>query len=257
MSTFENTKILVTGASSGIGRAIVERCAANNAQVVAVARRGERLAELHKLFPNNLYPLTVDIRNREELLDAVSGLPKSFAPIDILINNAGMGRGGDSVYDGNPDDWDEMIDTNIRGALNLIHTILPGMVAKGSGQIINMGSIAASYAYPTSNVYGATKAFIRRLSLNLRTDLAGTGVRVTDIEPGVVETEFTKNRLRGDAKAAKSLYDSFHALQPADIARVVEFVALTPRHVNIDTIEVMPTDQTVTGFTLGSATYEG
>ena len=206
--------------------------------MVAIARRTERLVELQKTFPNNLHPLTVDIRNREELLDAISGLPKAFTPIDILINNAGMGRGGDSVYDGNPDDWDEMIDTNIRGAMNLIHAILPGMVAMSSGQIINMGSIAATYAYPTSNVYGATKAFIKRLSLNLRTDLAGTGVRVTDIEPGVVETEFTENRLRGDVKTAKSLYSSFHALQPDDIARVVEFVALTPQHVNIDTIEV-------------------
>ena len=257
MPTFHNIKILVTGASSGIGRSIAERFAANEAQVIAIARRTERLAELHKAFPNNLHPLAVDIRNREQLIDSISGLPNSFAPINVLVNNAGMGKGGDSVYNGNPDDWDEMIDTNIRGAMNVIHAVLPSMVERSSGQIINMGSIAASYAYPTSNVYGATKAFIKRLSLNLRTDLAGTGVRVTDIEPGVVETEFTENRLRGDVNAAKSLYDSFRALQPADVARVVEFVTSTPQHVNIDTIEVMPTDQTATGFTLGSATYEG
>ena len=257
MPPFRNKNILITGASSGIGRAIAERFARAEARVIAIARRSERLQELQELFPKHVYPVTIDVRDRKGLVSCISDLPSQYWRIDILINNAGMGRGGDSMHDGNPEDWDEMIDTNIRGVLHAIHIVLPAMVKAKSGQIINMGSIAANYAYPTSNIYGATKAFLRRLSLNLRTDLAGTGVRVTDIEPGVVETEFTANRLRGDEAAAKSLYSSFRALQPQDIARVVEFVTSTPQHVNIDTIEVMPTDQTATGFTLGTTTYDG
>ncbi|MBL09992.1 MAG: hypothetical protein CL402_05670 [Acidiferrobacteraceae bacterium] len=257
MSALINTKILVTGASSGIGKAVVQRFAADDAKVTAIARREDKLLELKQNYPNNIHTITADVRDRERLVDGISKIPHSFGPTEVLVNNAGLGRGGDSLHDGNPDDWDEMIDTNIRGAMNLIYAVLPGMVSLNRGQIINMGSIASNYAYPTSNVYGATKAFLRRLSLNMRTDLAGTKIRITNVEPGVVATDFTATRLRGDVTTAKSLYNSFKPLDPEDIARVVHFIVSTPQHVNIDTIEVMPTEQTAAGFTLGSDTYVG
>lgn len=250
-------KVLVTGASSGIGKATAERFAAEDAKVTAIARREVKLRELRQNYPNNIHTITADVRDREKLVQSISRIPQSYGPIEVLVNNAGLGRGGDSLHDGSPDDWDEMIDTNIRGAMNLIYAVLPSMVSSNVGQIINMGSIASNYAYPTSNVYGATKAFLRRLSLNMRTDLAGTKIRITNVEPGVVATDFTTTRLRGDVTASESLYNSFKPLHPEDIARVIHFIASTPQHVNIDTIEVMPTEQTAAGFTLGSDTYSG
>lgn len=257
MSNMEKKNVLVTGASSGIGWAIAEHFASNGHRVVAAARRNELVNKLSKTHPNQIHPITLDVKDLDAVISTLSRLPDDYHQIDILVNNAGMGRGGDSFYDGNPADWQEMIDTNITGAMNILHAILPQMVQRKSGQVINMGSIAASYAYPTSNVYGATKAFLRRLSLNLRTDLIGTNVRVTDIEPGVVETAFTATRLSGDQETAEKLYNSFKALQPQDIARVVDFVASTPEHVNIDTIEVMPTEQAAAGFILGTKAYSG
>lgn len=254
MPNIRDRTVLVTGASSGIGLATARRLAGRGCRVIAVARRKERLAALADEFAGRVHALELDVRDQAAVSAAVDGLPSEFVSIDVLVNNAGLGRGGGPVQEGQIENWMEMVDTNVKGLLNVLHAVLPGMTARKRGHIVNMSSIAATQAYPGSNVYGGTKGFVHVLSKNLRTDLAGTGIRVTDIQPGAVATEFASVRLGADDERLKSIYQGYRPLTGEDIAEVVEFVIGVPDHVNISSIEVMPTDQAAAGFTMGGPT---
>jgi 3-hydroxy acid dehydrogenase/malonic semialdehyde reductase len=191
-----------------------------------------------------LLPVTLDITDREAVEQAVRSLPAAFAEVDVLVNNAGLALGLDLAQSAHVEDWDTMVDTNVKGLLYCTHAVLPGMVARNRGHIVNMGSIAAEFPYPGGNVYGATKAFVHQFSLNLRADLHGTAVRVTDIEPGLVGgTEFSNVRFKGDEARAASLYANTQPLTPEDIADAVHWVTTRPAHVNINIMSLMPVAQ--------------
>jgi 3-hydroxy acid dehydrogenase / malonic semialdehyde reductase len=236
--------ILVTGATAGFGAAIARRFAADGARIIAAGRRRERLDALAtELGPDRIHPLVLDVRDRAAVEAAIAGLPAEFADIDLLVNNAGLALGLTPAPQADLDDWETMVDTNVKGLMYVTRAVLPGMVARHRGQIVNLGSIAATYPYPGGNVYGATKAFVRQFSLNLRADLLGTKIRVTDIEPGLVGgTEFSAVRF-GDAQKAAKLYEGADALTPEDIAEAVHWVATLPARVNINAIEMMPVTQ--------------
>jgi 3-hydroxy acid dehydrogenase / malonic semialdehyde reductase len=210
--------ILVTGASAGFGTAIARRFAAADpgARIVAVARRADRLAALRdEIGAARVHALPLDVADRAAVERAVATLPPAFAAIDVLVNNAGLARGLDPAQTASLDDWDAMVDVNIRGLMYMTHAVLPGMVARGRGHVVNIGSTAGEWPYPGGNVYGATKAFVRQFSLNLRADLFGTPVRVTDIEPGLVGgTEFSAIRFKGDMDAAAKPYEGTEPLTP-------------------------------------------
>lgn len=237
--------VFVTGATSGFGLAIARRFATDGCRIVAAGRRGDRLEALTaELGGDVVHPLVLDVRDRAAVEQAVAGLPAAFAEIDILVNNAGLARGLEPAQAADLDGWDAMVDTNVKGLLYITRALLPGMVARDRGHVVNMGSVAANWPYPGGNVYGATKAFVRQFSLNLRADLAGTRVRVTDIEPGLVGgTEFSTVRFAGDRDRAAKLYASADALTPGDIAEAVHWVAGLPGRVNINTLEIMPVTQ--------------
>jgi len=213
--------VLVTGASSGFGTSIARRFAADGARVVIAARRGDRIA----------------------------ALPPAFADIDILVNNAGLAKGLEPAQRADLDDWDQMVDTNCKGLMYATRAVLPGMVARGRGHVINIGSVAGSYPYPGGNVYSASKAFVHQFSLNLRSDLHATGVRVTCIEPGLAGgTEFSTVRFNGDQQRASAVYTGVDALGPDDIAEAVHWVASLPAHVNVNVLELMTVDQSFAPF---------
>jgi len=237
--------VLVTGASSGIGEAIARRYAAAGVKVVATARRGERLTALVDEFGEALIFVSVlDVRDRDAIEQLPASLPAEFAEIDVLVNNAGLALGLEPAQEADVEQWEQMIDTNCTGLVNMTRMLLPGMVERGRGHVVNIGSIAATYPYPGGNVYGATKAFVRQFSLNLRADLHGTGVRVTCIEPGMIGgTEFSEVRFGGDAEKAAGVYAGTQPLTPEDIASSVAWVTSQPEHVNINTIELMPVVQ--------------
>jgi len=235
----------VTGASSGLGAAIARRFAAAGARVVACARRADRLAALGP----DVVPLVLDVRDRAAVAAAIDALPASHADIDVLVNNAGLARGLEPAHQADLDDWEQMLDTNCRGLVYCTHAVLPGMVARGRGHVVNIGSTAATYPYPGGNVYGATKAFVRQFSLNLRSDLHGTGVRVTCVEPGMVGgTEFSVVRFDGDAERAARVYAGMVPLTADDVAEAVYWCATQPPHVNVNTIELMPVAQSFAPF---------
>ena len=239
-----STTVFVTGASAGFGEAIARRFAADGARVVISARRAARITELAKELRGDVLPLTLDVKDRAAVADAVSGLPPEFAAIDVLVNNAGLARGLEPAYKADLDDWDAMIDTNCKGLTYCTRAILPGMVERGRGHVINLGSIAGTYPYPGGNVYGATKAFVHQFSLDLRSDLRGTGVRVTSVEPGLSGgTEFSVVRFGGDRARAGQVYQGVHPLQAGDVAEAVHWAASLPPHVNINVIEMMPVAQ--------------
>jgi 3-hydroxy acid dehydrogenase/malonic semialdehyde reductase len=236
--------ILVTGATAGFGAAIARRFAAGGARIVAAGRRRERLDALAaELGRDVIHPLVLDVRDRAAVEAAVAGLPAGFADIDLLVNNAGLAVGLAPAQEADLDGWEAMVDTNVKGLMYVTRAVLPGMVARDRGHIVNLGSTAALYPYPGGNVYGATKAFVRQFSLNLRADLLGTKIRVSDIEPGLVGgTEFSVVRF-GDAEKAAKLYEGADALTPEDIAEAVHWVATLPPRVNINSIEMMPVTQ--------------
>ncbi len=238
--------VFITGATSGIGRASAERFAREGWRVIAAGRRTERLQALAATHPGIL-PLPLDVRDREAVNAAFADLPEEFRDIDILVNNAGLALGLESAQDASLDDWDTMVDTNIKGLMYCARAVLPGMIARKTGHVINIGSIAGIYAYPGGNVYCATKAFSLQFSRALRCDTHGTGVRVTDIEPGLLETEFSLIRFKGDAERSDRLYSGADPLRPEDIADIIWWVATQPGHVNITQVEVMPTSQTLGG----------
>ena len=236
--------VFVTGASAGFGEAIARRFAADGARVIISARRSDRIAELAEELGSDVLPLTLDVRDRAAVAGAVSGLPPEFAAIDVLVNNAGLAMGLEPAYEASLDDWDAMIDTNCKGLAYCTRAVLPGMVARGHGHVINLGSIAGTYPYPGGNVYGATKAFVHQFSLDLRSDLQGTGVRVTSVEPGLSGgTEFSVVRFGGDRGKAGQVYEGVHPLEAGDVAEAVHWAASLPSHVNINVIEMMPVAQ--------------
>jgi 3-hydroxy acid dehydrogenase/malonic semialdehyde reductase len=236
--------VFVTGASAGFGEAIARRFAADGARVIVSARRSDRIAEQAKELGSDVLPLTIDVRDRAAVADAVSGLPPEFAAIDVLVNNAGLALGLEPAYEASLDDWDAMIDTNCKGLAYCTRAVLPGMVERGHGHVINLGSIAGTYPYPGGNVYGATKAFVHQFSLDLRSDLQGTGVRVTSVEPGLSGgTEFSVVRFGGDRGKAGQVYEGVHPLEAGDVAEAVHWAASLPSHVNINVIEMMPVAQ--------------
>ncbi len=238
-------KLFVTGATSGFGAAIVRRFAAGGHRIVATGRRSDRLEALAREFgPDCLHPLILDVRDRNAVEAAIGGLPPEFTDLDLLVNNAGLALGLDTAQRADLEAWETMVDTNIKGLMYVTRAVLPGMVARNRGLIVNLGSIAATYPYPGGNVYGATKAFVRQFSLNLRADLLGTKVRVSDVEPGLVGgTEFSTVRFRGDGAKAAKLYEGADALTPEDIAETVHWIATLPPRVNVNAIELMPVTQ--------------
>ncbi|MDE0878966.1 MAG: SDR family NAD(P)-dependent oxidoreductase [Sphingomonas bacterium] len=234
---------LVTGATSGFGDAVARQVVAAGGRVIAVGRREDRLHALRDDLGDRLHPLVLDLTDRDAIGAAVAGLPADFDEIDILFNNAGLALGLTSAQEGRIAQWREMIATNVTAVTELVHAVLPGMVARGRGDIVNMSSVAATYPYPGGNIYGATKAFVRQFSLNLRADVVGTGVRVTSVEPGMCDTEFSTVRFDGDKGAADKVYANMTPLSADDIANAVTWILQQPRHVNINAIELMPMQQ--------------
>lgn len=233
--------VCVTGATSGIGRATVERFVKEGWEAVALGRREERLAALAAEHPGRIRTARLDVRDRDE----VERVFKSMGDIDVLVNNAGLALGLEPAQECSLDDWDAMVDTNIKGLLYCTRAALPGMVARKAGHVVNLGSIAGTYAYPGSNVYGASKGFVLQFSRGLRCDLHGTGVRVTDIEPGLLESEFSDVRFKGDESRFENLYKNAHPLLPEDVADAIWWVATRPAHVNVSQVEIMPTTQSL------------
>ena len=241
--------VFITGASAGFGVAFARRFAREGWKVVATARRTDRLQALADELGPALLPVELDVQDRDAVYAAFDRLPESHRTVDVLINNAGLALGLEPAQRASPDDWDQMIDTNVRGLVHCSRAALPGMVERRRGLVINIGSVAASYPYPGGNVYGGTKAFVRQFSLNLRSELHGTGVRVTCIEPGLVGgSEFSQVRFRGDLERAEGVYRGANALSPEDIAETVWWTVSLPPHVNINTLEVMPVTQSWAGF---------
>jgi 3-hydroxy acid dehydrogenase / malonic semialdehyde reductase len=246
-STKQGT-VFVTGASSGFGAAVARRFAADGARVVAAARRTDRVRDLAAEFAPLVLPLALDVRDREAVAAAVAGLPAEFSAVDLLVNNAGLALGLGPAQQADLDDWDQMIETNCKGLAYVTRAVLPGMVARGRGHVINLGSVAGSYPYPGGNVYGGTKAFVHQFSLDLRSDLHGTGVRVTCVEPGMADTEFSLVRFDGDQSKADSTYAGMQPLTADDVAESIHWAASLPPHVNVNTIELMPVAQSFAPF---------
>lgn len=235
--------IVITGVTSGFGLATARVFAQEGWNVVGTGRRQDRLDGLKNELGGRFLPLTLDMRDKDAVFAAFAGLPAPWSDVDVLVNNAGLALGLAPCQTADLDDWETMIDTNIKGVLYATRALLPGMVARDRGHIVNLGSTAGTYPYPGGNVYGGTKAFVKQFSLNLRTDLLGTAVRVTNIEPGLCETEFSEVRFKGDKARADSVYAGTNPILPADIAETIRWVTHLPAHVNINSLEVMPVCQ--------------
>jgi serine 3-dehydrogenase len=239
--------VLVTGATAGIGEATVRAFAAAGWHVVATGRRQDRLDALATIISENrVHPLAFDVRDEAARDAALDSLPEAFRDIDLLVNNAGLARGLEPAQQASLDNWTTMIDTNITALVSITHKLLPQLVER-KGAIINLASVAANYPYPGGNVYGATKAFVRQFSLNLRSDLIGTGVRVCSIEPGMVETEFSLIRT-GSQEASDKIYSGVNPMTAEDIAKTMLWVAELPPHLNINALELMPVNQAWSPF---------
>jgi 3-hydroxy acid dehydrogenase/malonic semialdehyde reductase len=235
--------VFVTGATAGFGAAIARRYIARGDRVIATGRRQERLDALAKELGPRCLTRVLDVRDRDAVSACLASLPADWA-IDVLINNAGLGLGLDKAHEANLDDWERMIDTNVKGLAYVTRAILPGMVERKRGHVVMLGSIAGRYAYPGGNVYGATKAFVDQLAMNLRADLLGTPVRVTNIEPGLVGgTEFSTVRFAGDQARADKVYEGTQPLVPDDIAEAVVWATTLPAHMNVNGMQLMPVCQ--------------
>lgn len=242
--------VLITGASSGFGKATAVLLAKKGYGLILVARRKEKLKALQKVLKTQTYAANVDVSDKKQVALFFTNLPAKFKDVDILVNCAGLALGMNTVQEGNTDDWDTMIDTNIKGTVYFTRYVLDGMVKRNTGLIVTIGSTAATIPYKGGNVYGATKAFIKQFSRNLRTDLFGTNVKVTNIDPGAAETEFSVVRFEGDKKKADDYYNGMRPLVASDIARTIGWVIEQPEHVNIDNVMLMPVDQAYGGFVL-------
>ena len=236
--------VLITGASAGFGEAMCRTFVRAGFRVVGAARRMDKLQSLRDELGGSFYPLELDLTDRPSVAAALASLPPPFDEIDCLINNGGLALGLDAADRADFADWETMIETNVLGLAYLTRLVLPQMTARRDGYIINIGSIAGTYPYPGGNVYGATKAFVKQFSLNLRADLAGTAIRVSNIEPGLCGgTEFSNVRFKGDDEKAASVYKNTRPIQPEDIANTILWVYQQPPHVNINRVEIMPVVQ--------------
>ncbi len=243
--------IFVTGATAGFGETITRKFITQGHKVIATGRRQERLDQLKAELGAALYPLKLDVRDRNGIQAAIASLPAEWREVDVLVNNAGLALGMEPAHKASLDDWETMIDTNNKGLVYMTRALLPGMVERRRGHVVNLGSTAGRWPYAGGNVYGATKAFTRQFSLNLRTDLVGTKVRVTDIEPGLVGgTEFSAVRFKGDDAKVDSTYKNADPLTPDDIAEAIFWVTTLPAHVNINVLEMMPVSQSFAGLSV-------
>lgn len=243
--------ILVTGATAGFGVAFTRRFIKDGHRVIATGRRVERLEALQAELGKNLYISALDVTDKAAIAAFLPSLPPAWRHIDVLVNNAGLALGVDPAWDADLENWDRMIATNISGLVHLTHTILPQMVEHNNGLILNLGSVAGTYPYPGGHVYGGTKAFVRQFTLNLRADLVGRNIRVTNIEPGLVDgSEFSLVRFGGDAAKAAGVYAGTNALVPENIAEIAAWIVGLPDHVNINRLEVMPTCQASGNFAI-------
>ena len=242
--------IFITGASAGFGAACARIFAEEGNRLILTARRTEPLLELRRELSGKaeIHVIPLDVRDRVAVKEAVESLPERFRDIDVLINNAGLALGLEPAHRVDLDDWETMVDTNIKGLMYCTRMILPGMVERNRGHIVNLGSVAGTWPYPGGNAYGGTKAFVEQFSLNLRCDLLGTRVRVTCIQPGMAETEFSRVRFKGDERLAAQVYRDTEALTADDIAETIHWVVSRPAHVNINTLELMSIDQAWSPF---------
>jgi len=246
--------VFITGASSGFGAAMARTFVRHGHQVVLGARRKERLDALAEELGESALPVALDVTSKESIGEALSILPPSWRRIDVLINNAGLALGTAPAHEAPLDDWETMIATNCQGLVTMTRALLPAMVERGNGLIINIGSVAGRYPYPGGNVYGASKAFVEQFTLNLRADLVGTGVRATNIAPGLCGgTEFSKVRFRGDEAAAAKVYEGTKPLTAEDIAETAYWIASLPPHINVNSIELMPACQGFSPFNIRRA----
>lgn len=243
--------VLITGASAGFGKALAERLVTNGHRVIGCARRLDKLNALAETLGEAFLPVIMDVSDTASIPQIIADLPDGFNQIDVLVNNAGLALGTEPAHKASLDDWMRMTDTNIKGLMALTHAVLPAMVDRDSGYIINVGSIAGSWPYFGGNVYGATKAFVKQFSLNLRADLIGTQVRVTNLEPGnVAGTEFSNVRYHGDDDKAAKVYDGFKTMTGEDIGDILLWLIESPAHINVNRLEVMPVAQTYNGLTI-------
>jgi 3-hydroxy acid dehydrogenase/malonic semialdehyde reductase len=243
--------VLITGASAGFGKALAERLVAKGHRVIGCARRLDKLNALAETLGDNFLPVVMDVSDTASIPQIIADLPGGFNQIDVLVNNAGLALGTEPAHKASLDDWMRMTDTNVKGLMALTHAILPAMVERDSGYIINVGSVAGNWPYYGGNVYGATKAFVKQFSLNLRADLIGTQVRVTNLEPGVIAgTEFSNVRYHGDDAKAAKVYDGFKTMTGDDIGDILLWLIESPAHVNVNRLEVMPVAQTYNGLTV-------
>jgi 3-hydroxy acid dehydrogenase/malonic semialdehyde reductase len=246
--------VLVTGATAGFGAEMARKFVKHGHKVIAAGRRKDRLDALAKELGDNVLPVVLDVTSKESINTALSSLPKDWSEIDVLINNAGLALGLEPAHKASLEDWETMIQTNCIGLVTITRALIPGMVERGRGTVINLGSVAGTYPYPGGNVYGATKAFVDQFTLNLRADLVGTGVRATNIAPGMCGgTEFSNVRFKGDDGAAAKVYEGTAPLTAEDIAESAYWIATLPAHVNINYIELMPTCQAFGPFSVKRA----
>lgn len=246
--------VLITGASAGFGAEMARTFVSHGHRVILAARRTDRIADLATELGNAALPVTLDVTSRASIETALAGLPADWQQIDVLINNAGLALNTMPAHEVPLDDWDTMIATNCKGLVTMTRLVLPDMVARGSGLVINIGSTAGHYPYPGGNVYGATKAFVEQFTLNLRADLVGTGVRASNLAPGLSGgTEFSNVRFKGDDSAAAKVYEGTTPLSAKDIADTAYWIATLPPHVNVNSIELMPTCQGFSPFTIKRA----
>ena len=246
--------VLITGASAGFGAEMARTFVSNGHRVILAARRTDRIADLAAELGDAALPVTLDVTSRASIEAALAGLPADWKQIDVLINNAGLALNTVPAHEVPLEDWETMIATNCKGLVTMTRLVLPDMVARGSGLVINIGSTAGHYPYPGGNVYGATKAFVEQFTLNLRADLVGTGVRATNLAPGLSGgTEFSNVRFKGDDSAAAKVYEGTTPLSAKDIADTAYWIATLPPHVNVNSIELMPTCQGFSPFTIKRA----
>jgi 3-hydroxy acid dehydrogenase/malonic semialdehyde reductase len=247
MVSIQEQIVVITGASSGIGASCAKMFAKEGASLILAARRRDKLeevaTEIKQAYQSKIYLLEMDVSDRHGVATSLASLPESWRNVDILVNNAGLSRGLDKLQSGDIENWEEMIDTNVKGLLYVTRSLLPGMVERNQGHIINIGSIAGHQTYPGGNVYCATKAAVRALSQGLKMDLLGTPIRVSSVDPGTVATDFSKVRFRGDTEKAEKVYQGINPLTPDDIAEIVVFCATRPANVNLSEVLVLATDQ--------------
>lgn len=238
---------LITGATSGIGRASARAFSELGSRVIVTGRRADRLGELAEELPGEAHPLAFDVRDRVEVKAALDGLPEDWAQVDVLVNNAGLALGKEPMHEGSLDEWTQMLETNVLGLLHVTDWVLPRMVQRGQGHIINIGSNAGREVYPGGAVYCASKAAVDRITKGMRMDALGTGIRVSEVDPGMVETEFSEVRFRGDRDAASKVYEGLTPLSADDVAETIVWVATRPPHVQIADILIYPTCQAGSG----------